>query len=128
MGATKDLDLTVRVTSIGRTPSEDLAAALRERLQLAASVDLGDFFVFNVGEASLELNQAPEGGSRLEGYRQTTTRWRECLVGPSLCTAPPQRGHRDYSRRISRPAGAQRPQNRIKHGSQFLRKVLGEKT
>ena len=62
--ATKDLDLTVRVTSIGQTPPDDLAAALRERLQLAASVELADFFVFNVGEASLELNQAPEGGSR----------------------------------------------------------------
>ena len=62
--ATKDLDLTVRVTSIGPTPPDDLAAALRERLQLAASVELADFFVFNVGEASLELNQAPEGGSR----------------------------------------------------------------
>ena len=62
--ATKDLDLTVRVTSIGPTPPDDLAAALRERLQLAASVELADFFVFNVGEASMELNQAPEGGSR----------------------------------------------------------------
>src|SRR6266540_1845851 len=63
--ATKDLDLTVHVTSIGQTPPDDLAAALRERLQLAASVELADFFVFNVGEDSLELNQAPEGGSRL---------------------------------------------------------------
>jgi hypothetical protein len=62
--ATKDLDLTVRVTSIGQTPPEDLPATLRERLQLAASVELADFFVFNVGEASLELNQAREGGSR----------------------------------------------------------------
>jgi Nucleotidyl transferase AbiEii toxin, Type IV TA system len=62
--ATKDLDLTVRVTSIGQPPPDDLTAALRERLQLAASVELADFFVFNVGEASLELNQAPEGGSR----------------------------------------------------------------
>jgi len=62
--ATKDLDLTVRVTSIGQTPPDDLAAALRERLQLAASVELADFFVFNVGEATLELNQAPDGGSR----------------------------------------------------------------
>lgn len=62
--ATKDLDLTVRVTSIGQTPPDDLAAALRERLQLATSVELADLFVFNVGEASLELNQAPDGGSR----------------------------------------------------------------
>jgi hypothetical protein len=27
-------------------------------------VELADSFVFNVGEASLELTQAPEGGSR----------------------------------------------------------------
>ncbi len=62
--ATKDLDLTVRATAGAQTPAEDLATALRERLQLAASVQLADFFVFVVGEPSLELNQAPEGGSR----------------------------------------------------------------
>lgn len=62
--ATKDLDLTVRATAGAQTPPEDLATALRERLQIAASVQLDDFFVFVVGEPSLELNQAPEGGSR----------------------------------------------------------------
>src|SRR5262249_53375601 len=36
----------------------------RERLQLAASIDLLDFFTFIVGEAMAELNQAPEGGAR----------------------------------------------------------------
>ena len=62
--ATKDLDLTVRETAGAQTPPEDPATALRERLQIAASVQLDDFFVFVVGEPSLELDQAPEGGSR----------------------------------------------------------------
>jgi len=55
--STKDLDLTVR-TRAGNSSS------LRERLQLAASIDLPDFFTFIVGEAMAELNQAPEGGAR----------------------------------------------------------------
>src|SRR5262249_47759734 len=33
-------------------------------LQLAASIDLPDFFTFIVGEAMAELDQAPEGGAR----------------------------------------------------------------
>jgi hypothetical protein len=55
--STKDLDLTVR-TRAGDSSS------LRERLQLAASIDIPDFFTFIVGEAMAELNQAPEGGAR----------------------------------------------------------------
>jgi len=55
--STKDLDLTVR-TRAGDSSS------LRERLQLAASIDLPDFFTFIVGEAMAELNQAPDGGAR----------------------------------------------------------------
>ncbi len=62
--STKDLDLTVRsrtdgVRSVGGSPP-----TLRERLQVAASVQLPDFFMFVVGEAMAELNQAPEGGAR----------------------------------------------------------------
>src|SRR5262245_23688695 len=56
-GSTKDLDLTVR------TRGGD-SSALRERLQLAASIELPDFLTFIVGEAMAELNQAPEGGAR----------------------------------------------------------------
>jgi hypothetical protein len=59
--STKDLDLTVRTSGVR---SEDSPASLRERLQLAASVQLPDFFTFIVGEAMAELNQAPEGGAR----------------------------------------------------------------
>jgi flagellar motility protein MotE (MotC chaperone) len=58
--STKDLDLTVR-SAQGRAGD---TISLRERLQLAASIDLPDFFTFIVGEAMAELNQAPEGGAR----------------------------------------------------------------
>jgi hypothetical protein len=58
--STKDLDLTVR-SAQGRAGD---TTSLRERLQLAASIDLPDFFTFIVGEAMAELNQAPEGGAR----------------------------------------------------------------
>src|SRR4029453_11519145 len=50
--STKDLDLTVR-TRAGDSSS------LRERLQLAASIDLPDFFTFIVGEGMAQLNKAP---------------------------------------------------------------------
>lgn len=59
--STKDLDLTVRRVQ-GRAGDP---ASLRERLQLAGSIELPDFFTFTVGEAMAELNQAPEGGARL---------------------------------------------------------------
>ena len=58
--STKDLDLTVRSVR-GHGGGE---SSLRERLQLAASIELPDFFTFIVGEAMAELNQAPEGGAR----------------------------------------------------------------
>ena len=58
--STKDLDLTVRSVQGGVGDS----ISLRERLQLAASIELPDFFTFIVGEAMAELNQAPEGGAR----------------------------------------------------------------
>jgi hypothetical protein len=58
--STKDLDLTVKRGQVFPGNS----APLRERLQLAAAVDLQDFFVFFVGEEMAELNQAPEGGAR----------------------------------------------------------------
>lgn len=58
--STKDLDLTVRSAA----DSLQGSIALRERLQLAASVELPDFFTFHVGEEMAELNQAPAGGAR----------------------------------------------------------------
>ena len=59
--ATRDLDLTVRPTG----HSDDTStAALRDRLVTTALVRLPDFFVLEVGEATLSVDQAPEGGAR----------------------------------------------------------------
>jgi hypothetical protein len=58
--STKDLDLTVKS---GQGHGRE-SISLRERLQLAASIELPDFFTFIVAEAMTELNQAPEGGAR----------------------------------------------------------------
>jgi Nucleotidyl transferase AbiEii toxin, Type IV TA system len=62
--STKDLDLTVRSQTGGASAVDGSFPTLRERLQLAASVQLPDFFTFIIGEAMAELNQAPEGGAR----------------------------------------------------------------
>lgn len=58
--STKDLDLTVR----RREGFTESAASLRERLLVAASMELPDFFTFEIGEAMADLNQAPDGGAR----------------------------------------------------------------
>jgi len=55
---TKDVDLSVSLETT--TPSADL----RDRLQAAADVDLGDFLTFRIGEMKAELTQAPGGGGR----------------------------------------------------------------
>jgi predicted nucleotidyltransferase component of viral defense system len=57
---TKDLDLTVRTAAA----EEVSIASLRARLLTASSARLLDFFVFDVGEAMLTLDQAPDGGAR----------------------------------------------------------------
>jgi hypothetical protein len=62
--STKDIDLTVRTGANRTHPTDHSPTALRERLQLAAFVRIPDFFTFVVGEPTLELDQAPEGGSR----------------------------------------------------------------
>jgi hypothetical protein len=60
---TKDIDL-----GLERSPaSEDarpIAEALLEILQTAAANDLGDFFVFLIGEPTTDLDAAPYSGSR----------------------------------------------------------------
>lgn len=54
---TKDLDLGL---SGGNMMVEDALEALQE----AAGIDAGDFFVFTIGEATMDLDGAPYGGSR----------------------------------------------------------------
>lgn len=55
---TKDVDLSVRLMT------GDVAHDLRDRLQAAASLDLGDFLQFRICEMKAELTQAPGGGGR----------------------------------------------------------------
>ena len=60
---TKDIDLGLAIppASVDASP---LADALLEILQTAAAHDLGDFFVFLIGEPMMDLDSAPYGGSR----------------------------------------------------------------
>lgn len=55
---TRDVDLSVKLLT------GTIAGELRERLQVAASVDLGDFMTYRIGEMKSELTQAPGGGGR----------------------------------------------------------------
>jgi Nucleotidyl transferase AbiEii toxin, Type IV TA system len=56
---TKDIDLSLPVGS-----SDALKANVLSQLQSRAAIDLGDFFVFIVGQSLSALDAAPEGGSR----------------------------------------------------------------
>jgi Nucleotidyl transferase AbiEii toxin, Type IV TA system len=58
--STKDMELTVR----RREGAVESVTSLRERLLVACTVELPDFFSFEIGEAMADLNQAPEGGAR----------------------------------------------------------------
>jgi hypothetical protein len=58
---TKDIDLSVK--TVAATLHERLRQ-VRDELQTAADADLGDFFVFQIGEPSSELQGAPDGGAR----------------------------------------------------------------
>ena len=55
---TKDLDFTVRTPATGRVD------VLLKQLQDAGAVDLGDFFTYRIGEATMDLDGAPYGGAR----------------------------------------------------------------
>lgn len=60
---TRDIDLAFRRTGAGAT-DEDQRLLMLELLQEAAALDLGDRFVFAVGEPIADLDGAPYGGSR----------------------------------------------------------------
>jgi hypothetical protein len=59
---TKDVDLSITVTS-DALPI-DFAGAVRERLQEAADVELGDYLSYRIGTPRQELTNAPRGGAR----------------------------------------------------------------
>jgi hypothetical protein len=56
---TKDIDLSVILAV------DNSIADLRDRLQAAAELDLGDFLTFYIGELKAEIANAPKGGGRL---------------------------------------------------------------
>jgi hypothetical protein len=60
---TKDLDLAIALPP-ARTPPVDFAGELRERIQAAADVDLGDHLTYRIGTPRRELANAPGGGAR----------------------------------------------------------------
>jgi hypothetical protein len=60
--STVDIDLTVQ--QVAASASGDQNQIVREMLQSAADVSLGDWFEFVVGPASMDLTAAPYGGAR----------------------------------------------------------------
>jgi hypothetical protein len=59
---TKDVDLSVALVALGA--GADLLATLRDRLQEAVAIDLGDYLTYRIGEPKHELTNAPKGGAR----------------------------------------------------------------
>jgi hypothetical protein len=62
--ATKDIDITIPDLSALTKQGSDQVREIRERLQVASEMDLGDWFVFRVGAAIEEISAAPYGGAR----------------------------------------------------------------
>ncbi len=60
--STVDIDLTVQ--RVAASASGDQNQIVREMLQSAADISLGDWFEFVVGPASMDLTAAPYGGAR----------------------------------------------------------------
>jgi len=60
--STVDIDLTVQ--RVAASDSGDQNQIVREMLQSAADISLGDWFEFAVGPASMDLTAAPYGGAR----------------------------------------------------------------
>jgi predicted transcriptional regulator of viral defense system len=59
---TKDVDLSM--TIVEAITSNELSETLRDRLQTAVDVDLGDYLSFRIGEPKQEFTNAPAGGAR----------------------------------------------------------------
>jgi hypothetical protein len=55
---TKDIDLSVVLVGLAAGPT---SSDLRDRLQAAAEVELGDYLTYRIGEPRAELTNAPRG-------------------------------------------------------------------
>ena len=60
--ATKDIDLTYLQRI--KNPNDSLSSLILDDLQRFAAVDLGDYFSYALGEAQMDLDNAPYGGAR----------------------------------------------------------------
>lgn len=58
--STKDIDLTFRISD----PADTANNALLQKLQEAAALDIGDFFIYVIAQPIADLEAAPYGGSR----------------------------------------------------------------
>jgi Nucleotidyl transferase AbiEii toxin, Type IV TA system len=58
---TKDLDLSVPLVTMS---GKNAVAAVRDMLQAAVDVDLGDYLIYRIGDPKRELTNAPGGGGR----------------------------------------------------------------
>lgn len=61
--STRDVDLVMLASDSESSSEPSLLAAIREALQQAARLDLGDYLQFTVGEARKELQGPPGGGA-----------------------------------------------------------------
>jgi hypothetical protein len=61
--STRDVDLVMLASDSESSAEPSLLAAIREALQQAARLDLGDYLQFTVGEARKELQGPPGGGA-----------------------------------------------------------------
>ena len=59
---TKDVDLGMSLVSA--EPAADFSGALRDRIQEAVDVDLGDYLSYRIGAPKQEFTNAPKGGAR----------------------------------------------------------------
>lgn len=61
--STRDVDLVMLASDSGSSHEPGSLAAVREALQRAARIDLGDYLQFTVGDARKELQGPPGGGA-----------------------------------------------------------------
>ena len=62
--ATKDIDLVMFEHLISSKDSKKQSSAIHDLLVSAATLDLKDFFIFEISQASMQLIGPPEGGMR----------------------------------------------------------------
>ncbi len=59
---TRDIDLTCAADGVAELPAR--IRAIRDQLQVAAEIDLGDYLTFRIEDAQAEMAGAPLGGAR----------------------------------------------------------------